>query len=800
MQNFRNPSIPKLKIMNKISIFDPPIQNINKSSTLNLPQLFNIIKYDEETKNIISTLRDFADKKSRDQFKSSKLKAITFSGEFTHRKSEGLIEHSGVICVDIDNLDSIQMEAVKKSLSLLKTALVGYFVSPSGNGYKIQLRIDNKKFTQAQNYVAAVNFLQAHLEIPKDSFDRSCKDVARACFISSDTDAFLNEFAETKEGFLKIPVVDNIKYGHKLQSENIEEFTNPFIQNPVVYNPLLRDATLDFDKRDDTKNFSILVSKTTQDKGQFKVGNRHIYVQVLSSYLNLFGMCKNAALKYCLEYFETLKDYNQDGELFESELISIVEDIYERYKNQHSQWSEKDSDEEIETPLFPESLRLSLPFLIGEPMRLFKGREADVFLCGILGVLSSWMPKVGGIYDGKLVSANLFFMISAPASSGKGILMWARKLTNKIVEDLTSNFQKEKDQYEMRLKIYEEERKEGVESSKPEKPQKQKFIVPGNISSAALISSLASNRFFGLIFESEADTLVNTLNNSTWGGFSDIIRKAFHNESISYSRKKDDEDIEIIKSYLSLVLSGTPEQISKLVSSIENGFFSRILFYTFPNKNLWKNVFEEREENFEKYFEGHGIKLEICLKHFFYDKAANNSDIILFDFTSDQKTKFNAWFEMKQNDLSLIYGEDLIASVRRLGVCFFRIAMILSVMRLIENTGYDDYIYKRAQNIVCSDSDYENAELIIDTLIFHTIKIYKQVKKVNRNKYGKGKKAILLENLPMEFNRAKAMEFAAYIGIKEKTAENYITQFISQGLLLRIEHNHYKKSFRKLRV
>ena len=57
----------------------------------------------------------------------------------------------------------------------------------------------------------------------------------------------------------------------------------------------------------------------------------------------------------------------------------------------------------------------------------------------------------------------------------------------------------------------------------------------------------------------------------------------------------------------------------------------------------------------------------------------------------------------------------------------------------------------------------------------------------------KGKKVLLLENLPEEFDRAKAMDLAAYIGIKEKTAENYLTQFINQGMLSRVEHNHYKK-------
>ena len=37
------------------------------------------------------------------------------------------------------------------------------------------------------------------------------------------------------------------------------------------------------------------------------------------------------------------------------------------------------------------------------------------------------------------------------------------------------------------------------------------------------------------------------------------------------------------------------------------------------------------------------------------------------------------------------------------------------------------------------------------------------------------------------------MELAAFIGIKEKTAENYISQFINQNYIQRVEQNQYKK-------
>ena len=411
----------------------------------------------------------------------------------------------------------------------------------------------------------------------------------------------------------------------------------------------------------------------------------------------------------------------------------------------------------------------------------------------MLGVLSSWIPKVGGIYDSKIISANLFIVISAPASSGKGVLIWTRRLANGVSAELKNKFTKAFRIYETELHDFDKAKKENKEAIKPIKPLKEKFVIAGNISSAAIISNLSSNKSFGLIFESETDSLTNTLNNKDWGNFNDVLRKSFHNETVSYSRKKDDEDIEIVRPYLSMVLSGTPSQVLKLVSSIENGFFSRILFYDFPNKNNWKDVFEKKNENLEKYFEGYSLKLENLLGSFLYDKLDSTEDISLFEFTETQKLRFNTFFADKQNDLSKIYGDDIIASVRRLGVCFFRLAMIFSTMRLIENTDYKAEIYKKEKKIICADIDYENIELMINTLLLHTLNVFSQVKKLNRNKNTSRKKDILIENLPVEFNRGKFIELAEFIGIKEKTAESYINQYISQGLLARIEHNNYKK-------
>ena len=779
--------------MIQVSVFHPPIQNTKKSYLTTLPDIFNKIKNDKAIEDKIKNLRSISDKKARDKFKVLNLEVITFSGIFTQRKNEFLKKHSSIICFDIDNLDEFKMHMAAVKLFSIKQKLVGYFVSPSGNGYKILIKINFEKFTQSDHYNAARNFLKSFIDIPLEAFDMSCKDVARACFISHDLYPYLNPLANNDEDFESIPVLDteSLLDAKPTDSNNSKNL----YQEPLTFNPSLRDAKLDFNKKDDSINFNILLSKATQLVGEFKVGNRHNYIQRLSSLGNQFGMSKEAVVNYCTSHFKTSNSRSTKEDVFENEMLTTIDDIYERYKGQHGTWNKDEVEEEMETPLFPESLKQTLPSLIARPLSLFKAREADVFLLGFLGVLSSWIPKVGGFYSDALLSANLFFMISAPASSGKGTLVWTRKLTNTISETLLSAYKNALEEYEQALQLYEAEKKEDSTVVKPIKPLREKFIIAGNISSAALIAILNANKYFGMIFETEADTLSNTLNNREWGGFSDIIRKAFHNEAISYARKTNDEEIEITRSYLSMVLSGTPQQISRLVASTENGFFSRILFYSFPNTNIWKDVFEKKDENLEKYFEAYSIKLEKLLAPFFYNKSKNIDDTILFSFTEIQRSRFNTWFENKQKDLSQIYGDDIIASVRRLGVCFFRVAMILSVMRTIESYQEDPHIYGKATSICCVDDDYNNAEQIIEVLIFHTIRIYKQIKKRNRNKYSKGKKTLLLEHLPIEFDRARAMELAAYIGIKEKTAENYLTVFINTGDLIRAEHNHYKKPF-----
>ena len=58
-----------------------------------------------------------------------------------------------------------------------------------------------------------------------------------------------------------------------------------------------------------------------------------------------------------------------------------------------------------------------------------------------------------------------------------------------------------------------------------------------------------------------------------------------------------------------------------------------------------------------------------------------------------------------------------MASVRRLGVIMFRLAMCISVLRLTEDGNYED-------DITCLDIDYQTAKTITLTLIQHNAKVF----------------------------------------------------------------------------
>jgi predicted P-loop ATPase len=124
------------------------------------------------------------------------LNAVTASGVFKERKSNLLIKHSGMICIDIDAKDQIcdfDIEQIKEDDFV-------YCVhrSCSGNGFAVYVKIDPERHLDAFLGLEEYFFVNYSIVV-----DKSCKDISRLRFVSYDPELHLNEKAKVFKKYLK---------------------------------------------------------------------------------------------------------------------------------------------------------------------------------------------------------------------------------------------------------------------------------------------------------------------------------------------------------------------------------------------------------------------------------------------------------------------------------------------------------------------------------------------------------------------------------------------------------------------
>jgi Protein of unknown function (DUF3631)/VirE N-terminal domain len=121
-----------------------------------------------------------------DQIKKQ-LPAAMLSGIFTKRANGALVKHSGLLCADLDGLNGSLADTRQK----LKDSpnLWALFVSPSGDGLKAVFKVP----ADAAKHAGSFRAVEQHVrELTGVQIDEACKDVARLCFLSHDSDLYYN--------------------------------------------------------------------------------------------------------------------------------------------------------------------------------------------------------------------------------------------------------------------------------------------------------------------------------------------------------------------------------------------------------------------------------------------------------------------------------------------------------------------------------------------------------------------------------------------------------------------------------
>ena len=240
-----------------------------------LPAILEEIHTGKYKHAIVYLRKSLAEKKEEAYNKAKKsLPAFTPSGKFVGgRKMEFLAEYSNTIILDIDKLSK---EDLIKTSHLANQSEFTYasFISPSGNGLKILVKIDTPKAEHKEIFL----LVQAYYEkLLKLEIDKSGKDITRLCFYSWDENLYLNENAsvfasETKQSC-------QAEFVEASPTDNSQPTTD---NSEAIYNHCI---------------------KFTEKKVQYAEGSRNVFVHQLACNLNRKGVSLQEALGYILTDF-----------------------------------------------------------------------------------------------------------------------------------------------------------------------------------------------------------------------------------------------------------------------------------------------------------------------------------------------------------------------------------------------------------------------------------------------------------------------------------------------------------------
>ena len=128
-----------------------------------------------------------------DKSQKKELPIVCFSGTFTERTDEGIVDHSSFIVIDFDHVD---VEHVK-ALLCMDEYTFACWTSPSGDGLKALVRISHPE-RHRDHFRAIVSYFDKTygLEVDESGINES-----RACFESYDPDMCLKDESKTFTAF-----------------------------------------------------------------------------------------------------------------------------------------------------------------------------------------------------------------------------------------------------------------------------------------------------------------------------------------------------------------------------------------------------------------------------------------------------------------------------------------------------------------------------------------------------------------------------------------------------------------------
>jgi hypothetical protein len=691
--------------------------------------------------------------------KKKQLLAFTPSAVFTEKRQMPFLEmYSGFVHLDFDKLNSEQLQKAKQKISEIPFTHL-CFISPSGNGLKVFVEVDTDVSFHETAYAQVMQYYEDATGLKADP---SCKDVTRLCFVSHDPEAYRT--------------IENKKFIVDAVAKPIKKTFMPSKVSVVPLKAEPIDLSQDF-----IFNQQI---QFTNNKTQYTDGNRNNYIYTLASNCNRAGLDIENVISLITNGFD----------LPHREIQETVKSAYDKHTQEFAKFAKSaklqspnfpmptinDVDDDLQdflktTPSIPDDVFELLPDILKQGSLAFDDRrKRDVFFTGAIAILSGCLPKVTGIYHQERVYTHLYTFIIAPPASGKGVLKNAKRLADKYHKQVLEQSRAAQSQYETELadcKAQTRNLKKG--DTPPEQPVKPAFkivFIPADSSHSRMIEHLQMNDGQGIICETEADTMSGA-KKQDWGDYSPALRSAFHHEKITFTRKTNNEYIEINEPRLAVALSGTPAQAPKLISSAEDGLFSRFLFYAFKNDLLWQDPSPiGKSVVYNDHFEA--LSCQVLDLIGFLDQSPTEIHL-----TPDQWRILNATFAKMLSDVTTFTSEEASGIVFRLGLIMYRICMIFTALRKFENGELNS-------NYTCTDEDFNIALQVVKTYLSHSILMFNNLPKQGDNMtfVGGDHKRKFFDALPKEFSRKEAVAIGTTFKLSPRSVDDVLKMALGHTL------------------
>lgn len=723
-----------------------------------------------------------------------KLAALVIAGRCDGSHAEtNLKQWSGDAMLDVDKCNG----RVSEFLQVLKDTpwVKAAWRSVSYDGLKLVVRVEAESVDEYRLAYALVAWHVAQLlAFP---CDMSCKNPTRPCFASYDPEAFFRPDTEVFPwrrfvtehpdrvgeilAELKVKTPAGASGPPVAASGMLHTFFNEFLeQNPFV---------------DGKKNeFLLKLGRIARYKG---VGEEELARLKTLAVERLAGMgCAAGDIPPRIDSGYRYADMNKGPETPASRAHKA-----QGSPMRYSEPNEGEEEAELEkleadklrreVPCLPDELFDRLPdFLKRGLTHVRNKRERDILLLSMITNISGCLPGVRMNYGGMVYSADLYLVALAGSGRGKGVMQLAAILPAAIQEYYDELNRKDEREYRQKLLKWNLEERLAAQEKRvpdldqcPEMPVERILKVAPNISKSQLILALEAGGAVGLVMNASELDMISSAMHQEYGKHDDVMRAASQHEEVSSYFKTDHRLVVVSDPHLALCASGTPAQLHKFISSLENGMYSRVAFYVGQAPWEYKSANPGKARlDMRAYFKGMGEEL---LRMFIF-LSGSPTEVV---FTEEQWKEHTERFRTYLREVVAEDDDSPGAIVLRHGLMMSRIAMVLTALRKCEPQ-WNTSEWK------CSDEDFHTAMQIVDVLLEHGLLLSTSMDDTaGRIRPVKAffKLRPVLKKMPREFTYSELMAAANEAGLPTASVKRYLLRLVYYQIVEK-EDGKYRKT------